>query len=201
MPNVPAPHYLLFADADRNDESGSWSFMLKSANGADRFGAADREPDAQGERLELLSVVRGLEALDQPSQVTVVTRSRYIERGLSDGLDDWRSSGWTWEKYGQMVPVKNCDLWRRVDRAMRFHGLQCRRLRLDAAHGNLPMSAPSAAGWAPHATLRRPVVVAARGPMARFTIRLLRFVRERLDGWRLRAEQLGTSLLPRPWLG
>jgi hypothetical protein len=45
------------------------------------------------------------------------------------------------------------------------------------------------------------VVVAARGPLKRFTIRLLRYARERLDGWRLRAEQLGTSLLPRPWLG
>ena len=146
MPNVPAPHYLLLADANRKDEPGSWRFTLKSADGGQSIEAAAREPDTQGQRLELLSVVRGLEALDQPSRVTVVTRSRYIERGLSDGLDDWRANGWTWERYGRMVPVKNDDLWRRVERAMRFHRLDCRRLRLDAAEGAARSSPLSAAG-------------------------------------------------------
>lgn len=199
MPNVPTPHYLLFAEANRQEEPGSWRFTLKSADGAEQIEAADREPDTQGERLELLSVVRALEALDQPSQVTVVTPSRYIERGLSDGLDDWRTSGWKWEKYGRMVPVKNGDLWRRVDRAMRFHRLECRRLRLDDAH--LTSSASSDIGPVAPAAPARPMVRRVRSPLGRLAIRLMRRLSERVDGWRLRVEQLGTALLPRPWLG
>ncbi len=86
----------------------------------EQFEAADAEPDAQGERLELLAVVRGLEALEQPSRVTLVTPSKYVNRGLTYGLEEWRANDWQWEHFGEMVPVKNRDLWQRVDRALAY---------------------------------------------------------------------------------
>ena len=129
--NFPAPHFLLFSESDRTLDRGQWRFVLQSLDGAEQLEAADTEPDAQGERLELLAVVRGLEALPQPSRVTLVTPSRYVNRGLNYGLADWRSNDWQWEHFGEMAPVKNRDLWQRVDRALEFHSVECRPWRFD----------------------------------------------------------------------
>jgi ribonuclease HI len=115
----------LHSRANRTDRSGHWSFSLRSPESPDSLTIDDAEPETHGERLELLAVVRGLEAVPQPSRVTLVTPSSYVNRVLSGGLDEWRSSGWRWERHGEMVPVKNADLWRRVDRAMSIHQVHC----------------------------------------------------------------------------
>ena len=128
------PHYLLYSQANTRQSPGSWKVVLKDAEGAILFEASDSEPDTQGERLELLAVVRGLEALDRPARVTLATPSRYVRRGLAYGLEEWRSNGWSWEWFGRMVPIKNRDLWQRLDRALKFHDVQCRYWRLDGKH-------------------------------------------------------------------
>ncbi len=131
------PHYLLYSQADTRRQPGSWKVILKDAAGTVLFEAADTEPDTQGERLELLAVVRGLEALDRPARVTLATPSRYVRRGLAYGLEEWRANGWSWEWFGRMVPIKNRDLWQRLDRALQFHDVQCRYWRIDAPHESL----------------------------------------------------------------
>jgi ribonuclease HI len=115
------PEYLLFSEADGRQESGDWRFVLQTAEGLTVLEAADREPAVRGDRLELLTLVRGLEALHQPSRVRIVTPSRYVRHGIAFGLDTWRRSGWTWECFGEMAPIKNEDLWRRVDKAFDIH--------------------------------------------------------------------------------
>lgn len=124
---VPAPHFLLYSQARSDAQQsgiGQWRFVLESADGGKRLEAADEEP-ATGGRLELLAIVRGLEALDQPSRVTLVTGSRYVSRGIRFGLSQWREDGWQWERYGEMSPIKDGDLWRRVDQALQFHVVDC----------------------------------------------------------------------------
>lgn len=123
------PHYLLFTEvfpARAENQGGQWRFTLQQVDGPDRTVVADWEPEFSEERLQLLSVVRGLEALDQPSRVTLITACRAVDQGIRIGLEQWRDDGWQWESFGEMTPVKNLDLWRRIDRAMRFHQLQCR---------------------------------------------------------------------------
>jgi ribonuclease HI len=136
--SVPAPHFLLFSESSRYATRGEqarpqWRFVLESVDGSSKLEAADEEPQVQGDRLDLLAVVRGLEALDQPSRVTLVTPSRYVCRGLRFGLDEWRETDWQWERFGQMTPVKNRDLWRRVDRALKFHEVEVRNWRYEEA--------------------------------------------------------------------
>ena len=90
---VPAPHFVLFSRATRSiqgDRPGQWSFTLESADGAHSVKVEDAEPQTHGERLELLAVVRGLEALPQPASLTLITTSAYVHRVLNGGLDDWR---------------------------------------------------------------------------------------------------------------
>ena len=116
---------------------------MQTADGSDQFEAADVEPKIRGERLDLLTVVRGLEALDQPSRVTLVRCSRYVRNGVQYGLSQWRVNGWRWEFFGEMVPIKNGDLWQRIDRALRFHKVECRNYRFDSPHSGPP---PAVAG-------------------------------------------------------
>ncbi len=123
-----APSIVLWSDANIDSRQGSWRFVIQRSDGSTLLEAEDLEPDMRGERLELLSVVRGLEALDGPSQVTLVTASGYVRRGLKYGLESWRRSGFTWESFGAMTPVKNADLWQRLDRASSIHELRCLRL-------------------------------------------------------------------------
>jgi ribonuclease HI len=133
------PHYLLFSEAKRHrtkaDRAGGrWQFVLESVDGSARLEAGDEEEEPTHERLELLAVIRGLEAIPQPARVTLITTSRYVSRGLRFGLAEWRESEWQWEHFGQMQPVRNVDLWKRLDHAARIHDVQCRALRIDTAH-------------------------------------------------------------------
>lgn len=132
------PHYYLFCGSGGQCAAGRWRFVLRSADGANRLEADDVEPGMRSERLELLAVVRGLEALDQPSHVTLITSSAHLREGVRYGLSEWRRNGWRWECFGQMVPVKNHDLWQRVDRAMRFHQVDCSSWRFDPPHDLVP---------------------------------------------------------------
>lgn len=128
--SVPAPHFLLFSNAknDRppHEPAGQWRFVLEAVDGSSTLEASDDEAEISRDRLELLAIVRGLEALDQPSTVTVVTTSRYVSRGLRFGLPTWKENGWQGESFGQFVTVKNADLWQRIDHAMQFHRVTCR---------------------------------------------------------------------------
>jgi ribonuclease HI len=120
---------VLFSEA-----AGAWRFVLRSVEGTKYFEAADVETDVFGDRLDLLTLVRALESLDQPSLVTLIGCTNYIRQGIQFGMPEWRSNDWQWEWFGQLVPVKNADLWRRLDRLMSFHRVECRQRRIDAAH-------------------------------------------------------------------
>jgi ribonuclease HI len=128
-PAVAEPNFIVWAEAGDDDESNLWRVVIRTPQGRQVLEVADCEPDVSGERLQLLAAVRGLEALDRPSQVVLVTSSRYVRRGLLFGLEQWRQNGWRWESYGQLVPVKNVDLWQRLDRAIHIHRVQTGGMR------------------------------------------------------------------------
>ena len=130
------PHYLLFAESQLDDfddehSSGFWRFVLQATDSKWRFEAIDRESFQSEYRLALLAVIRGLEYLEQPSQVSLITASRYIRHGFRRGIAEWSANNWQWERFGEMIPVKNCDLWQRIHHAMNFHDVQCRVWRID----------------------------------------------------------------------
>jgi len=135
--NSGTPHYLLKSEASRENGSGRWRFVLRPLDGSPEIEAADLEPNVWGERLDLLTVVRALESLDQPSWVTLVGCTRYVEQGILFGITEWKESGWRWECFGQMTPVRDIDLWQRMDRILQFHRVDFGRRRFDAGHGLL----------------------------------------------------------------
>jgi ribonuclease HI len=195
--NIPAPHFLLFSEARGKTRQGQWRFVLQAADGSATLEASDAEPETGGERLELLAVIRGLEALDQPSHVTLFTPSKYVSRGIAYGLEEWRRNDWTWECFGEMVPVKNRDLWQRLDRALNYHTIEFRVRR-------------ATEGQNEGATVRRrdepetgsgvTVKSHSRRTSRRLSAQVGRSLRERAESWKLRLGQLGTAFLPKPWL-
>lgn len=133
------PHYLLYCGVVVNpmpplpggasappSGGNKWHFVLESLESEERLEAIDSELESSGDRLALLALVRGLEALEQPSRVTLITPSRYVSRGLRFGLTEWEENEYRWEHFGTWRPVRNADLWRRVQHALAFHDVLCR---------------------------------------------------------------------------
>lgn len=148
-----APHYLLLTDTDQFDDStgattapnssmagqneagGRWHFVLEPIHHGVRIEADDIEPGVFGERLNLLAVVRGIEALDQPSHVTLITPSKYVGRGIRRDIRVWKENDWKWIRFGKRVSIKHFDLWQRIERAMQFHKIDCRIFNLGQRTG------------------------------------------------------------------
>ena len=130
---APKPHFLLFCDGNTPASSdsaasqrGRWRFVLEDVESGVRTEATDQEQSCAPDRCALVSVLRGLESLEQPSRVTLITTSRYVTRGLQYGLTEWRENDFTWEHFGAVQPIRNSDIWRRIDRTLAFHQVQCR---------------------------------------------------------------------------
>lgn len=123
---APRPQFLLFVEAQRDASRGcQWRFLLHRLGSDRSIAASDVEPTASRSRTELLALVRGLEAIDEPGDVKLVMKSDYIARGLTRGLNQWRAQGWQWDRFGRRVPIRDCDLWQRVDHALAFHSVDC----------------------------------------------------------------------------
>jgi ribonuclease HI len=147
--NGPLPHYLLFCDGNFpsvenaksvgfSKSSGRWKFVLEHLESGEKFEAFDKESGATPDRTALIAVLRGLEALEQPSRVTLVTTSRYVFRGLQYGLTEWRENDYSWEHFGAVQPIRNADIWRRIDRTLSFHKIQCRWISQDPPEDSDP---------------------------------------------------------------
>ena len=138
--NYAAPHFLLVAETIIQHQCSNelWRFELQRVGARDAIVESDCDPGVFGERLELLAVIRGLEALDQPSRVTLLTVSSYVQRGLQKGLGKWRAAEWQWESASQIRPIKDADLWQRLDQILEIHTVDCRNWRISAGQNNLP---------------------------------------------------------------
>ena len=116
--------YLLVCEATAPSLSeGTWRFSLESSDGQPVFEAGDTDLGDLN-RLTLLAAVRGLESIDGPSWVTLLSHNRYLVRSLSDSLPRWRENNFVWEHFGRRIDVQHADLWRRVDRALSIHRVE-----------------------------------------------------------------------------
>lgn len=148
MVSMSAPQFLLLTQAHLEQTSfavknrgGVWRFILEEIGGDQRIEVKETEPGVWGERLQLLAVVRGMEALEQPSHVTLITPSRFVGNGIRFHLKNWKDNQWQWEHFGEMIPIKNIDLWQRIDQALQYHKLDCRIWDFDFSRSSL--AAPS----------------------------------------------------------
>ncbi len=99
-----------------NPGPGGWAASLASGEHVRELSGAERA--TTNNRMELTAVIRALEALKRPADVTVYTDSEYVKRGISEWLPSWKARGW---KTAARKPVKNQDLWEALDAAASRH--------------------------------------------------------------------------------
>lgn len=108
------PHVLLFTDGacSGNPGPGGWAYILKHpASGKERE-ASGGEALTTNNRMELMAAIMGLEALSRPSRVELWSDSQYVLKGLKEWIKGWKAKGW---RTAGRQPVKNVDLWQRLD--------------------------------------------------------------------------------------
>jgi ribonuclease HI len=112
-----------------NPGPGGWGVLLRSAGRERELHGS--EPGTTNNRMELTAVIRGLEALKGRSAVRVYTDSQYVQKGISEWIHDWKRRGW---RTAARKPVKNADLWRRLEELSSGHDIEWHWVRGHAGH-------------------------------------------------------------------
>ncbi len=112
-----------------NPGPGGWGAVL-------RYGSTEKtlfggEPDTTNNRMELMAAIMALEALTQPCKVVLTTDSRYVMDGITQWMANWKKRGW---KTASKQPVKNEDLWRRLDAACERHDIKWQWVKGHSGH-------------------------------------------------------------------
>jgi len=112
-----------------NPGPGGWGVLLRSgAHERELYGG---EPRTTNNRMELTAVIRGLEALRRPCRVRVHTDSQYVQKGVTEWLPQWKRRGW---RTAGRRPVRNADLWQRLEAAAQPHRVEWHWVRGHAGH-------------------------------------------------------------------
>jgi len=112
-----------------NPGPGGWGVLLRARGAEKELYGADRA--TTNNRMELTAVIRALEALKRPSEVRLYTDSQYVQKGISQWIGDWKRRGW---RTAAKKPVKNEDLWRRLDELAARHRVEWRWVKGHAGH-------------------------------------------------------------------
>ena len=98
-------------------------------------------------RMELMAAISALEALSRPVDITIVTDSAYVKNGVTEWIHGWKRNGW---RTAGKDPVKNAELWQRLDTAQARHKVTWRWIKGHAGHAeNERADALARAGMAP----------------------------------------------------
>ena len=117
-----------------NPGPGGWGVLLLAREG----GVVVKERTLQGgeadttnNRMELMAAISALEALSKPSELTIVTDSAYVKNGVTEWIHGWKRKNW---RTAGGSPVKNVDLWQRLDVAQSQHTVTWKWIKGHAGH-------------------------------------------------------------------
>ena len=134
-----------------NPGPGGWGVLLQ----AQRDGSVIKERELSGgeaqttnNRMELMAAITALETLERPSTLTIVTDSAYVKNGVTSWIHGWKKNGW---RTADRKPVKNAELWQRLDDAQARHQVRWEWIKGHAGHPeNERADALARAGMAPY---------------------------------------------------
>jgi len=112
-----------------NPGPGGWGAILRYAGVEKEL--CGGEPATTNNRMELMAAIQALEALKRPMTVRLYTDSEYVKNGITQWIKGWKARGWT---TADRKPVKNVDLWQRLDEAAQRHDIQFHWVRGHAGH-------------------------------------------------------------------
>jgi ribonuclease HI len=133
-----------------NPGPGGWGAFMQAMDGATVVKERELkggEPQTTNNRMELLAAINALEALDRTTEITIVTDSNYVKNGITSWIFGWKKNGW---KNAAKKPVKNAELWQRLDVANARHKVTWEWVKGHAGHPeNERADALARAGMAP----------------------------------------------------
>ena len=119
MSEKASPHIVVYTDggcAPTNPGPGGWAAILRSGEHTKELKGA--EATSTNNRMELMAAIAALEALKRPSIVDMNIDSQYVRDGITKYINNWKRNGW---RTASKDPVKNQDLWERLDAARNLH--------------------------------------------------------------------------------
>lgn len=144
-----------------NPGPGGWGVLVRNGNVETEF--CGGEPATTNNRMELLAVIEALQSLTQPVRARVYTDSQYVQKGMSEWILSWKQRGW---KTAGNDPVKNEDLWRRLDALVAQHTIDWHWVRGHDGHPeNERADALARAGLEQARRAGRPVRPPIQGPI------------------------------------
>jgi ribonuclease HI len=125
------PQVVIYTDGacSGNPGPGGWGAVLLS--GPHRKEIWGGELATTNNRMELMAAIQALESLKKPCKVELHTDSKYVQQGIHEWIHGWKKRGWL---TADKKPVKNEDLWRRLDEARQRHDVQWRWVKGHAGH-------------------------------------------------------------------
>ena len=125
------PHVIVHTDGacSGNPGPGGWGAILTLGEHEKELRGG--EAHTTNNRMELMAAIAALEALKKPSTVELHTDSKYVHDGISKWIHGWKRNGW---KTADKKPVKNMDLWQRLDAALSEHDVHWRWVKGHAGH-------------------------------------------------------------------
>ena len=112
-----------------NPGPGGWGVLMQSGeNSKELWGG---EANTTNNRMELTAVIRALEALKRPTAAHIHTDSQYVQKGISLWIHNWKRNGW---RTADKKPVKNAELWQRLDELAQTHDLKWLWVKGHAGH-------------------------------------------------------------------
>ena len=134
-----------------NPGPGGWGALLQARDGDTVLREREQsggEAATTNNRMELMAAIMALESLTRPSIITIVTDSAYVRSGVTEWIHGWKRNGW---KTSTKKPVKNAELWRRLDEAQARHDVTWEWVKGHAGHPeNERADALARAGMAPY---------------------------------------------------
>ncbi|MFX0540805.1 ribonuclease HI [Roseovarius sp. S4756] len=117
-----------------NPGPGGWGALLRAMDGeriVKERCLSGGEANTTNNRMELLAAINALETLAKPSKLTIVTDSQYVKNGVTGWIHGWKRNGW---KTAAKKPVKNAELWQRLDEAQARHDVTWEWVKGHAGH-------------------------------------------------------------------
>ncbi len=112
-----------------NPGPGGWGVLLRYKGNEKTLYGAERE--TTNNRMELMAAIQALESLTRQCKVQLTTDSQYVQKGITEWLPNWKRRGW---KTAAKKPVKNVDLWQRLDKAVAEHDVEWHWVRGHSGH-------------------------------------------------------------------
>ena len=131
-----SPEVQLYTDGacSGNPGPGGWAFLLVHPATGKSLEKSGAERETTNNRMELRAVIEGLSTLKRPTRVEVFTDSVYVGKGLMEYMPKWKANGWRRKEGAKFVPVKNEELWRRLDELVARHQVKYTRVAGHSGH-------------------------------------------------------------------